>query len=455
MKKKWIISGTGLALLLMGITSLASYQNANSLVENSNEVEHTHELLETLTDISATLLDAESGRRGYLLTGEREELTRYNYAVQIITPKLHKLEQLTSTRPQQNQRLATLKDLINKRLILFDQSIKLYQRGQPLVAVQSFWTLQRKQNREQIRQIIWEMQETEKQLLRLKISQSQASLRYRMVIEFLLPLLSFALLLTISALLYQQILKRHQAEVLQRSVIQEKELSELKLRFFSMVSHEFRTPLSLILGSVQLLLEGDSRWEEKKLKHLHRIQSTARKTTRLLTDLLTLTRADAGKLKFNPHFIDVEAFCLNLLEDAQVSVESKRDIKFISKVQGFYAYLDEDLLYPILSNLLSNALKYSFPEGSILFTLSQEAKNTVVFQIRDEGIGISSEEQCQLYEPFYRSRKANRIDGSGLGLAVVKKCVDVHQGNISVDSQVGVGTTFTVKLPSIESLVKN
>ncbi|MHC5731850.1 MAG: sensor histidine kinase, partial [Nostoc sp.] len=105
-----------------------------------------------------------------------------------------------------------------------------------------------------------------------------------------------------------------------QTLAQEKELSELKLRFFSMVSHEFRTPLSIILGSAQLLAQSNQQWtEEKKLKNLYRIQSSARSMNQLLTDILTLTRAEAGKLEFHPELIDLEAFCINLIEDLQFS----------------------------------------------------------------------------------------------------------------------------------------
>lgn len=166
----------------------------------------------------------------------------------------------------------------------------------------------------------------------------------------------------------------------------------------------------------------------------------------LLTDILTFARAEAGKLEFNPDLLDLESFCLNLIEDIQFCSKPQPAIKFISRGRCIHARLDENLLYSILSNLLSNAIKYSPQGGIIQFILSCET-DVVIFQIKDQGIGIPSESYQELFEPFYRADNVRNIVGTGLGLAVVKKCVDIHQGQIFLESEVEMGTTFTVKIP--------
>jgi signal transduction histidine kinase len=166
----------------------------------------------------------------------------------------------------------------------------------------------------------------------------------------------------------------------------------------------------------------------------------------LLTDILTLTRAEAGELDYKPQLINVENFCLNLLEDVQMFSHTNHIIKFIKHGQSFRANLDEKLLYSILSNLLLNAIKYSLSGGSISLVLNSQP-DTTIFQVIDEGIGISPAEQARLYEPFFRSQNVEGIVGTGLGLPIVKKCVERHQREILVESKVGVGTTFTVKIP--------
>ncbi|MFH7024107.1 MAG: ATP-binding protein [Heteroscytonema crispum UTEX LB 1556] len=448
LERKWIASGFGLSFLLMGIVSFISYQNATQLIESSNKVKHTHEVMKSLIDIFATLTDAEAGRRGYILFGERSELKRYDQAIQSLDAKVEKLQQQLADDSSQQQQLMRLKVLISQRVELSKKSLNLQQLGKSTFAIQA---TRINQTRGEIRQTLAQLQAREEKLLEISVKHSQQNIHNRMLIEFLGTVLSFAILLAVYALLYQQLVKRQQAEALQRTLAQEKELSELKLRFFSMVSHEFRTPLSIILGSAQLLAQSNQQWtEEKKVKNLHRIQSSARSMNQLLTDILTLTRAEAGKLEFHPELIDLEAFCLNLIEDIQFCNQPQHPIKFVTQSNCTHAQLDENLLYSILSNLLSNAIKYSPEELDILLILRCES-DAILFQVKDSGIGIPSEFQQHLFEPFHRAENVSKIVGTGLGLAVVKKCVELHQGEIYVESEVGVGTIFTVKIPQYNS----
>ncbi|MFB2975681.1 PAS domain S-box protein [Microseira sp. BLCC-F43] len=245
----------------------------------------------------------------------------------------------------------------------------------------------------------------------------------------------------------RDITERKRAEEIRRNLEKERELGELKLRFFSMASHEFRTPLSTILISAQLLENSSPNWTpEKKLKNLHRIQSAAKTMTQLLTDILTLTRAESGKLEFKPERLDLDKFCRDLVEEVELSSRAQQNIFFISHCPGKNGYLDEKLLRSILSNLLSNAVKYSREDSHIYFTLDCES-DKVIFEFQDQGIGIPSEDQENLFESFHRGQNVGDVPGTGLGLAVVKKCVDLHGGSITVQSKVGVGTTFTVTLP--------
>ncbi|MBD2534817.1 CHASE3 domain-containing protein [Nostoc flagelliforme FACHB-838] len=447
LERKWIASGFGLCLLLMGTASLISYQNATQLIASSNQVKDTHGVMKNIIGIFATLTDAEAGRGGYILYGEQLELKRYYQAMQSLDAKFQKLQQQIADDSYQQQRLTKLKLLIAQRVELSKQSINLKEAGKSSFAIQAPLVNQSNQNRNQIRELLTQMQTREEHLLQISVRHSQDNIRNRMLIEFLGTFLSFAILLGVYTLLYQQLVKRQQAETIQKTLAQEKELSELKLRFFSMVSHEFRTPLSIILGSAQLLAQSNQQWtEEKKLKNLYRIQSSARSMNQLLTDILTLTRAEAGKLEFHPEIMDLEAFCINLIEDLQFSNQQQHTIKFVSQGNCTHAKLDENILYSILSNLLSNAIKYSLSEGRTFLILSCEPQ-AIIFQVKDNGIGIPSEFKEHLFEPFHRANNVGKIVGSGLGLAVVKKCLEIHHGEIYVDSEIGGGTSFTIKFP--------
>jgi signal transduction histidine kinase len=444
---KWIAGSFSLVVLLIGAISWLSYQNATRLAESANKVKRTHEVLETLIGVLATLNEAEAGRRGYIFFGDRSELARYNRASQTLQPKLNRLQRLADVNHISQQKLLELESLIDQRLRLAQQSIALYQQTPSARTAQTELLGENTRNRRAIQQIVAEMQQQEEKALEGLVKQSRFSIQRRMLLEFLWTFLTFLVLLILYALLYRQMVKRQEAEMLQRKLAQEKELDEIKLQFFSMASHEFRTPLSIILGSAQVLEETlQPLVEKQKLKSLQRIQSAARSMNKLLSDILTLARAEAGKLEYHPKSVEMQSFCLNLIEDLQLSNVPQHVITFAIQGNCTYAHIDEKLLYSILSNLLSNAIKYSPENTEIHFLLICEA-NLLTFRVQDEGIGIPPESQRLLFEPFHRGENVDKIAGTGLGLAVVKKCLDIHQGYITVESEVGTGTTFTVTIP--------
>lgn len=444
---KFIAGGFGLTLLLMGMVSFASYKNTKQLIESSERVQHTYEVLTNLTDFYAAMNVAESGRRGYIVSGSQQELERHQVAVDDMQSEIKTLQQQMSDDIIQQKRLARLDFLVTQRLALLKKSIVLYQTDKSAVQDQTLITERSVKLREEIQIILADIKAGEERLLQQVIEQSRSSFKYRILIELIGNILIFAVIFSVYFLLYQQWLQRQKAENIQNTLAHEKELGELKIRLFSMVSHEFRTPLSVILASSQLLEEIlQPLVEERYLKNLYRIQSSAKLMNQLLTDILTLTRAETGKLEYKPELLDVESFCLNLVEDIQFCGLTQHPLKFISKGHCSRVNLDEKLLYSILSNLLLNAIKYSPQGGNIYLSLSCEPKNTV-FLVTDEGIGIPLEDQQEIYEPFYRGQNVENIVGTGLGLAVVKKCLDLHQGEITVESKLGVGTTFTVSIP--------
>ncbi|MBK1988896.1 PAS domain S-box protein [Sphaerospermopsis aphanizomenoides BCCUSP55] len=234
---------------------------------------------------------------------------------------------------------------------------------------------------------------------------------------------------------------------LRTALEKEKELNELKSRFISMTSHEFRTPLSTILSSAELLEHYHQRWTpEKQLTHLRRIQIAVHRMTEMLDDILVIGKAEAGKLEYKPLYFDLVEYCRQLVEEVQLNLKSQRLISFSSQSESISCYMDNKLLGYILSNLLSNALKYSADGSLVRFTLACEDEQAV-FEIQDQGIGIPEEDLPRLFESFHRANNVGNILGTGLGLAIVKKCVDIHQGQISLISKLGIGTQFTVKLP--------
>lgn len=234
------------------------------------------------------------------------------------------------------------------------------------------------------------------------------------------------------------------AETLQQKA---QELSQLKSEYLSMATHEFRTPLCVIKYSALLLQDYGHLWtDEKKRQHLQRIQLAADSMNQLLEDVLTLGQADSGKLECDFVALNVVSFCKNLVEAMQWSVGEGYTLEFITFATGITACLDEKLLWHLLNNLLSNAIKYS-PQGSIVSLTLSCTPELICFQVQDQGIGIPIEDQTRLFEPFQRATNVGKVPGTGLGLAIAKRSVELHGGQITVESQVGQGTTFTVTLP--------
>ncbi|RUT00419.1 hypothetical protein DSM106972_075470 [Dulcicalothrix desertica PCC 7102] len=231
------------------------------------------------------------------------------------------------------------------------------------------------------------------------------------------------------------------------SLERERTLNELKSRFVSMVSHEFRSPLQVILSSSQIIEQhGDRLSLEKKQQFFQHIKANVKKMNQLLNDVLTIGEVDLKMFKADIKPINLSDFVHDLIEEICLTSEQHRKIAF--KFYGGYndVYVNENLIRHILINLLSNAVKYSSPENDINFTLRCQ-DGEAIFTIQDKGIGIPCEDKEKLFGLFQRASNAKDIPGTGLGLAIVKKCVDLYAGSVELESEVGAGTTVTVKLP--------
>ena len=236
-------------------------------------------------------------------------------------------------------------------------------------------------------------------------------------------------------------------EELNQSLAQEQELNQLKTRFVSTVSHEFRNPLHGISGMTQLLKKyGDRMNSEKKEQILAGLQRNVTKMTDLLDDVLVISRKDMGKFQFNPAPLDLKIFCRSLIDEIQTVFNHKQSINLIYQGNSQEFSLDSKLLHHILTNLLGNACKYSPKDSVIDFKICCQTTE-IIFTICDRGIGIPTEDTPQLFDSFYRASNSKGIQGTGLGLAITKECTEIHRGAITVDSQLGLGTTFTVNIP--------
>lgn len=261
-----------------------------------------------------------------------------------------------------------------------------------------------------------------------------------------------ALLREANEQLRAEVLERQHLETqLQAALQKERELSELKSRIVTTISHEYRTPLTTILLSSELLRQYSSTWSDsRKNQHFQRIQEAIQKMTMLVNDVLFINQSDTRKQEFRPTQVNLERLIHQWVEEIKLNSLPQHPIFIELQGSCINALVDEKLFQLIFSNLLSNAFKYSSKGLPIRLKLIS-AQNQIVFRVSDEGIGIPIADQTQLFNAFCRGSNVGTIPGVGLGLVVVKQCVDLHGGEIFVESEVGVGTTFTITLPQPET----
>ncbi|MEG4395365.1 ATP-binding protein [Microcoleus sp. BROC3] len=242
---------------------------------------------------------------------------------------------------------------------------------------------------------------------------------------------------------------------LDRSLQTAQELNESKTSLLYMISHDVRNPLNFIIGTTQLLSKYKLKLtEDKKQELIDKTQAAAKGIDLLLDDVLLINRVESGKVAFCIIPLDLGSFCNQIVEEFQNSQKLKPEnsqvaLIFVNHSPSATACLEASLLRRILINLVSNAIKYSLPNTQVTLEL-KVTETEVVFSVEDAGIGIPAEDQKRLFEFFYRAKNVTRIPGTGLGLSIVKKCVDLHGGDITFTSTEGVGSKFTVTLPIAE-----
>lgn len=240
--------------------------------------------------------------------------------------------------------------------------------------------------------------------------------------------------------------RKRAEEEMARALAKEIELNELKSRFVSMASHEFRTPLSAILSSATLIskyTEGEQ--QEKRTKHVNRIQSNVENLNSILEDFLSLEKLNAGKLTFNPVQIELAPFVKECIEETEGILKSGQSIDLQVSGKARPVMLDKVVFKNILVNLLSNASKYS-PENSPIEVRIEFRTQSIDMEVQDHGIGIPEADQAKLFGRFYRASNAGNIQGTGLGLHIVKSYVDLIGGSIRCESVEGEGTCMKLKL---------
>ncbi len=238
---------------------------------------------------------------------------------------------------------------------------------------------------------------------------------------------------------------------LEEALNKEKELNELKSRFVSMASHEFRTPLSTILSSSSLISKYETKEQQgKRLKHTDRIKSSVRNLTNILNEFLSLSKIEEGKEIVEISEINIKEFCHSVLDELKGIKKKGQKIIYENESGLEVIYSDGRILKNILFNLMSNAIKYS-PEGKNVYCRIRKTEKGMSVEIIDQGIGIPEKEQKHLFSRFFRASNVENIKGTGLGLNIVKRYVELLGGDIGFTSKGREGTVFSLSLPDLHS----
>lgn len=238
-------------------------------------------------------------------------------------------------------------------------------------------------------------------------------------------------------------LKKSESE-LQKSLEYEKELNELKSRFVTTASHEFRTPLATILSSLSLISKyGEQKDKEKQKRHIDRIKSSVMHLTDILNDVLSLSKLEEGAIAASFEKFTVQDLVTDLVREMQMIAKLNQKINY-QHVGQSDIFLDKKTLRHILLNLIANAIKFS-EENNNISVLTEVEDSIFTLTVQDSGIGIPAEDQKHLFERFFRGNNVSAIQGTGLGLNIVAKYVELMNGRINFISELGKGTTFNIE----------
>jgi signal transduction histidine kinase len=233
---------------------------------------------------------------------------------------------------------------------------------------------------------------------------------------------------------------------LHNSLEKERELNELKTRFVSMASHEFRTPLTTMLTSLSLVTKyGENNDKTSQAKHVGKIKSSIHNLIDILNDFLSVSKLEEGKIENLPEMLNIQTYISDIISEMEFLAVNNQIIQYNHTGESI-GNVDKKLLKNILFNLISNAIKFS-PEGGIIDVKSSIEDSKFKISVQDHGIGISKEDQKHLFERFFRGHNATHIQGTGLGLSIIAKYAELMNGTIDFESQENKGTTFTIIIP--------
>ncbi|ARV62462.1 hypothetical protein BZZ01_30950 [Nostocales cyanobacterium HT-58-2] len=439
-------------LVLLLVNALVSYRNIQKLSDNERQVSQSHQVIAELKETLSTLKDAETGQRGYLITGKENYLQPYERAIAQITRLIGSLKKLTADNPKQQQQILTLEQAVTNKLAELQQTINI-RREQGFGAAQQIVNTNRgKEIMDNIRQQIADMEDFEHRLLQQRSRESQASTQRTIVTLSIATVVNLALLALVYYLFRRnQLQSQQENEILERGVTERTQQlqeanNELEAFGYS-VSHDLQAPLRAMHGFAEALLEdyGDLLDELGK-EYARRIIASALRLENLIQDLLAYSRLSRTELPLKS--IDLTLVISEVIREIQPEIEQKQaEIKIDSPLPQVLAH--HPTLVQVATNLVENAIKFvKVGVQPQVRVWAEKYNNWVRLWVADNGIGIASEHQKRIFQVFERLHGQETYPGTGIGLAIVRKGVERMEGRVGVESQLGQGSRFWIELRS-------
>jgi signal transduction histidine kinase len=466
----------GFALLILVFIGGLFYWTTHRLIETNALVLDAYQVVEKLNGLLASIYKCESSARGFMISADPQDKATFQSAVAQIREILIELDPMFDKNPEQKARFESLKSATNRKIEFSNQKLVL-RDSQGFESSLDFFLSSRDQTlMDRIDSIIAEMQSEEIRLLRNRRVLADLNAKRLRTSLILGITLSLCIFLAVYCYLNHEVRRRRQAEeaaiklnegleirVKERTAeladvnmqleLRNREVehaNRMKSEFLARMSHELRTPLNSIIGFSDLLAEeSKGPLNEKQKRFINHVSAGARHLLQLINDVLDVSKIEAGKIDFTPIDFAVSDAIHEVLSVITPLADSKK-IKIDNRVGKKWALrADRVRIKQIFYNLLTNAVKFTPEKGKVCIESFRE-KDFVRFEVRDTGIGIPSDEQRFIFEEFHQAggTTKNPGQGSGLGLTITKRLVELHGGRIGVESSPGQGSSFSFTIPA-------
>ncbi|MGM0547192.1 MAG: CHASE3 domain-containing protein [Bacteroidota bacterium] len=445
------------------MTGFIIYYGETEKTEDTRELLHTHEVIHSANQLYTTLLDAETGQRGYLLTGNDEYLKPYKDAINHVQGRLERLKKIADDKAEQELIINELQPAIESKLDELNQSITLLDEEGLEEAIKLTNTHAGRELMSQIRLSLDKLIENEEMLLAEQREElDQSYLLFNIISYGGVYFIGITIIFAITTIRRQN--KENQKlinqlessnEILSELHEREVQLSTEKSKFMSMAAHDLRSPLNAIISISDLLKNEQDDFTKEQQQYLSHISESGQKMAEMINSFLNVEKIEEGEHDMvHPEIVNVTDLLSTIIAGFQVKAESKDiSLQFENRCQQNTFCTDRAILSQVAENLISNALKYSPPHTTVFVSLAEENEHdNCQLIVSDQGLGIKEDEIDRIFEPYPNISNEPTGDESstGLGLSIVKNRIDTLGGTVQCDSTVGVGTTFTITFPQLD-----